>query len=163
VTEKSVAAIRRSTAADIPALIDIWRLAVLATHHFLSQADFEEIAELVSTHYLPHAPLWVAVDERDVPCAFMGLSGAHIDSLFVAPGAHGKGIGRGLVAHAHSLSGRLTVDVNEQNHQALGFYLSLGFEPTGRSDTDDAGRPYPLVHLRMAGDAIRRRRAAGDA
>ncbi|MGG2473877.1 acetyltransferase, partial [Rhizobium sp. BR5] len=30
-----------------------------------------------------------------------------------------------------------------------GFYRRLGFEPTGRSDLDGQGRPYPLVHLRF--------------
>ena len=41
-----------------------------------------------------------------------------------------------------------TVDVNEQNHGAVGFYRHIGFEVTGRSDLDDQGRPYPLLHLR---------------
>jgi putative acetyltransferase len=40
------------------------------------------------------------------------------------------------------------VDVNEQNDGAIGFYGHLGFEVTGRSEFDDQGRPYPLLHLR---------------
>jgi len=40
--------------------------------------------------------------------------------------------------------------VNEQNLQGVGFYLHMGFVETGRSETDDQGRPYPLLHLRLA-------------
>jgi len=39
------------------------------------------------------------------------------------------------------------VDVNEQNDQAVGFYRKMGFTETGRSPTDDDGRPYPLLHM----------------
>ena len=42
------------------------------------------------------------------------------------------------------------VDVNEQNPQALGFYRHLGFEQVGRSPLDGQGRPFPLLHLRLA-------------
>ena len=41
------------------------------------------------------------------------------------------------------------MDVNEQNVSAAGFYAHRGFEVVGRSETDEAGRPYPLLHLRL--------------
>ncbi|MNN83835.1 putative N-acetyltransferase YjaB [compost metagenome] len=41
------------------------------------------------------------------------------------------------------------LDVNEQNAQALGFYLHQGFEVVGRSETDGMGQPYPLLHMRL--------------
>lgn len=53
------------------------------------------------------------------------------------------------MAHAQSLaSGALSVDVNEQNEAALRFYEALGFAVVGRSPTDGAGRPFPLLHLK---------------
>ena len=42
-----------------------------------------------------------------------------------------------------------SVDVNEQNPQAVGFYLRMGFAVVGRSETDDADRPFPILHLRL--------------
>jgi len=41
-----------------------------------------------------------------------------------------------------------SVDVNEQNQQAVGFYRRLGFEVEGRSEVDSMGKPFPLLHLR---------------
>ena len=42
-----------------------------------------------------------------------------------------------------------TLDVNEQNPQAVGFYEHEGFVVAGRSPVDDAGRPFPLLHMRL--------------
>ena len=44
--------------------------------------------------------------------------------------------------------GELTVEVNEQNPAACGFYEALGFVVIGRSPVDDDGRPFPLLHMR---------------
>lgn len=142
-------AIRIARPEDAPRLLAIWRGAVLATHHFLDPADFTEIEVMVAERYLPTAPLWLAVDEGDAPLAFMGLTDRHIDALFVDPDRRGGGVGRRLVEHARSLHPGLTVDVNEQNPEAVGFYERLGFGRVGRSPCDDAGRPYPLLHLAL--------------
>jgi putative acetyltransferase len=80
----------------------------------------------------------------------MGMSGSEIDSLFLAPGFQRRGAGRQLFLHAHALHGELTVDVNEQNVAARGFYEACGFGVEGRSELDDQGRPYPLLHMRLA-------------
>ena len=141
--------IRLSTPADTPALAAIWHAAVRATHDFLSVQDFQDIAVLVAEHYLPHTPVWVMLDAAGIPRGFMGMSATHIDSLFVDPEVHGQGLGRALMEHARTVSGQLTVDVNEQNLQALGFYQRQGFVISGRSATDDQGRPYPLLHMHL--------------
>ncbi len=140
--------IRPSTPSDAAVLADIWRASVRATHDFLSQEHFTEIEALVAHHYLPHAPLWV-IEVDGSPAGFMGLTGAHVDALFIDPRRRAQGLGRAMIAHAEALEGRLTVDVNEQNPQAVGFYERMGFSRTGRSPQDDAGRPYPLLHMRQ--------------
>ena len=140
--------IRLSTESDTAALAAIWRASVRTTHDFLSEADFREIDTLVAEHYLPATRVWVALDADGQARGFLGLSGAYVDALFIDPASRGQGVGRILLAHAESIAGRLTVDVNEQNLQAVGFYLHMGFEATGRSPHDGAGRPYPLLHMR---------------
>ncbi len=141
--------IRLSTVEDTAPLAAIWRASVGATHDFLSESDFRAIDTLVSEHYLPATRVWVALDAQGRPRGFMGLSGAHVDALFIDPDSRGQGVGRRLLDHARALCGPLAVDVNEQNTQAVGFYRHMGFAVTGRSPHDDAGRPYPLLHMRQ--------------
>jgi putative acetyltransferase len=83
-----------------------------------------------------------------MPVAFLGGSGREIESLFVDPSAHGRGVGR-LLTEAFDATGEgeLRVEVNEQNHGARAFYERLGFRVIGRSPLDGQGRPYPLLQL----------------
>ena len=141
-----VISIRRSRHDEGKKLIAIWRRSVDATHDFLSKEYRAELEDLVSA-FLPEAPLWVAVTEKDEAVAFMLLTGEHMDALFVDPTVRGCGVGKLLIEHALTLAPKLTTNVNEQNEQAVGFYQKMGFKVTGRSETDDLGKPYPLLHL----------------
>jgi putative acetyltransferase len=138
--------LRAASPADAPACLALWQAAVAATHDFLAPADAAAIAAEVAA-MLPTVPMTVAVDAADRPLGFMIMDGAHMEALFIDPAAHGRGIGRALVASAITAHGRITTDVNAQNHGAAGFYRHLGFRPTGRSALDGQGRPYPLIHL----------------
>ena len=121
-----------------------------ATHDFLTETDIGALRPLVREALSDDAlELWVLTESADVPIGFMGLAGHDIAALFLEPARRGQGGGRRLVAHAQQLrDGQLTVDVNEQNPAARGFYEALGFVVTGRSPLDDAGRPFPLLHMR---------------
>jgi putative acetyltransferase len=69
--------------------------------------------------------------------------------LFVHPAWRGQGIGRRLLSYAVTTLGADELDVNEQNPQAIGFYLRMGFEVVGRSAVDGLGKPYPLLQMRV--------------
>ncbi|HEY4374782.1 MAG TPA: acetyltransferase [Burkholderiales bacterium] len=140
--------IRASRPTDGERVVEIWRAAVDATHHFLTPEDRAAI-DVDACALLPHLPLWLAVDRNDGPLAFMALEQGCMAALFVDPAQRGAGVGRMLVEFALALFPVLTTDVNEQNGQAVGFYERLGFAPTGRSALDDQGRAYPLIHLRL--------------
>lgn len=85
------------------------------------------------------------------------IAGSALDALFLDPAHHGQGLGRALVAFAQTLRpGPMTVEVNEQNEQAVGFYRALGFEVVGRRALDDTGRPFPLLHMRMTAAPVTR-------
>lgn len=144
----SNAKIRPSRQGDGERVVNIWRAAVDATHHFLTLEDRQAI-DIEVQQFLPHCPLWLAVDQQDLAIGFMGLTGAHMDALFIDPAYHGNGIGRQLVSLALRFHPVITTDVNEQNPRAVGFYERLGFVPFGRSPVDPQGRVYPLIHLRL--------------
>ena len=143
--------IRNAHQSEGERIFEIWRDAVIATHHFLSTEDLLAI-EMDVRAFLPTAPTLVAVYDTDEPLGFMLLNGHHLEALFVDPNYHGKGIGKKLIAHAREANAILTTDVNEQNSQASAFYKRLGFSQIGRSERDGQGRPYPVIHLQMQGD-----------
>lgn len=135
---------RASRADEVGRLYDIWFAAVSATHNFLSPSDLDAIARAFREDYIPLASFTVAVCANDRALGFMAMTGMHIDALFIDPACHGQGIGRAFVER----SGASSVDVNEQNAGATTFYKRLGFAVASRSLLDDAGRPYPILHLR---------------
>lgn len=140
--------IRMSRPSEASEIIQIWNSSVDATHDFLTANDRQEIEKEV-VGFFSETPVWVAINQDDQPQGFMFLHDGHLEALFVAACSRGLGVGKRLVSHALTLHPDLSVDVNEQNQQAIGFYQHMGFEVTGRSGQDNQGRPYPLLHLRM--------------
>lgn len=141
--------IRQATHADHPQLLNIWLRSVRATHHFLQASDIEALLPQLRDVYLPAVESWVAVNAEDCPLGFIGLNESHVEMLFIEPDLRGKGIDRALLEHARSSRNQLSVDVNEQNPEAVGFYLHYGFVQTGRSPLDGEGRPFPLLHMSL--------------
>ncbi|AKV00364.1 Histone acetyltransferase HPA2 [Labilithrix luteola] len=141
--------IRPRVTLDNPQLLDIWVRSVRATHDFLAEGDIEDLYPQVRDAYLPAVEVWVSVDDSDRPAGFIGLNDSHVEMLFIDPERRGQGIGTQLLDHVRTLRGALTVDVNEQNPQAVGFYRHYGFHQTGRSPTDSQGRPFPLLHMSL--------------
>ena len=140
-------AIRNARPDEGTWVVEIWRRAVDAPHGFLIAEDRKGIDELVCG-FLPQAPLWLAIDAKDYPLAFMLIDNGHMEALFVDPAYRRTGIGAALVRHGLALHPHMTTDVNERNAQAVGFYEKMGFKRTGCSPLDGQGRPYPLVHLK---------------
>lgn len=139
--------IRPSTEADGPRVLEVWRSAVDATHHFLLPEDRRAIESEVAA-FLPGAPLDLAIDEAGQAIGFMLLDANHMEALFIDAKHRGSGVGRLLVEEALRRHPNLSTDVNEQNQQAFDFYERMGFERCGRSALDSQGRPYPVIHLR---------------
>lgn len=141
--------IRMSKPTEASEIIQIWKSSVDATHDFLTADDRQEIEKEV-VGFFSETPVWVATNQDDQPLGFMFLHEGHLEALFIDASARGLGVGKQLISHALALHPDLSVDVNEQNHQAVGFYQHMGFQVSGRSDRDNQGRPYPLLHLSKA-------------
>jgi putative acetyltransferase len=139
---------RPSSAEDLDRLYEIWHDSVVATHDFVSRSDLNEICVQVKHDYLPGAHLLVAVDNLDRSIGFMGMNGHEIESLFIDPAHHRRGLGRAFIEEASVQSPCLVVSVNAQNIQAIAFYEAAGFSTYASSPTDDEGHPYPILRMR---------------
>lgn len=147
--------IRLARSADMGRLVEVWIASVRATHHFLTEDDIQTLLPLVREVVLPNLDeIWVVCSADDLAVGFMGLRGQILDALFLHPSHFRLGCGRHLVEHARRLKGPLVVSVNEQNLQAVAFYAAVGFKVVGRSPEDDEGRPYPLLHMQEAMEAL---------
>jgi putative acetyltransferase len=135
---------------DFPRMLEVWEESVRATHHFLTEADIQGLRPLVAEAFRQPIALAAVRDEAGQVAGFLGVADGKIEMLFIHPSFRGGGAGRRLVHHAVHTLGATMVDVNEQNGQAVGFYLRMGFAVEGRSELDGQGNPFPLLHMRLA-------------
>lgn len=144
---KEIAKAQRS-AELVEQLFGLWEASVRATHDFLSEEDIMRIAQVVRPAITEIPTLLTAIDDHDGQiCGFLGIGGINIEMLFVAPEAIGRGVGKQLLNTAIQQHGAQTVDVNEQNPKAKGFYEHRGFVVKSRSEQDDYGNNFPILHM----------------
>ncbi len=130
-------------------LTSVWHASVEATHDFLSEQDVERIAQYVPEAIRAVRILVTACDDDERTLGFAGANDDKLEMLFIDPAYRGIGVGTTLLDFAVHELGVTTVDVNEQNAQARGFYEHEGFEVVGRSETDEQGEPFPILHMHL--------------
>ncbi|GGH11624.1 MULTISPECIES: GNAT family N-acetyltransferase [Pedobacter] len=140
--------IRLATPADYIRIMEIWESAVIATHHFLLEEDFSYYRQIIPRNYLPALQVFLLIDQGE-PIGFAAASEGNLEMLFIHNEYRGKGYGLKLFSFMKEVHGVTRVDVNEQNHQAIGFYTKLGFKKTGRSEKDGSGKNYPILHMAL--------------
>ncbi|WP_347906000.1 GNAT family N-acetyltransferase [Pseudomonas purpurea] len=142
--------IRQKEVCDNPTLGALWERSVRATHDFLNEDHIQRLRYLVQESYLlmPELEVWVYEDGIGI-AGFIATSGHNVEMLFIDADRRGQGIGRILLDHARARHPTLSVDVNEQNPQGVGFYEHYGFIQTGRSPLDNEGNPFPLLHMAL--------------
>lgn len=134
---------------DYPELLRVWEASVRATHSFLPDNYINELKALMLERYLDLVMLICIRDGNKRIAGFAGVAAGRVEMLFIDPPYRGRGLGKRLLWYAIDHLNAEALDVNEQNAQAVGFYLCQGFEVVGRSEVDGMGQPYPLLHLRL--------------
>lgn len=132
----------------IEQLTQIWERSVKATHLFLSDDEITEIKKFVPDTLSEIAHLVIDINEAGDAIGFMGVEDSKIEMLFISPYERGKGLGKAFIEYGIEHFAVNQVTVNEQNPQAIGFYEHLGFSVYNRTDTDEEGRPYPLLYMK---------------
>ncbi|GGB98006.1 GNAT family N-acetyltransferase [Dyadobacter sediminis] len=133
---------------DFSEVTSLWEASVRTSHHFLSEADIQFYKPLVLNAYLPSLSLFGIRRASGEISGFIGVAEGKIEMLFVRPDDFGKGIGQALCRFAVQQLQAWEVDVNEDNQEALKFYIKTGFKVVGRSPLDFSGKPFPILHLK---------------
>ena len=131
-----------------PEIINLWEVSVRASHHFLSPEEIDFYKPLVLKYALPQATLFGISDQNKLT-GFIGIRGNKIEMLFVHPDNFGQGLGTKLLNFPIREQKCTLIDVNEENPQAYKFYLKNGFKIQSRDETDDNGKPHPILHLHI--------------
>ena len=132
-------------------LLEVWESSVMATHHFLSEAEILKIKEYVPEALSGVGRLFIAEDDDHLPVAFMGVENGTLEMLFIKAEERRKGIGKQLIQYGIGNLSVKRLAVNEQNPQAKGFYEHMGFRVYKRTDHDEQGNPYPLLYMEYHG------------
>lgn len=133
----------------IAELTALWEASVRATHTFLTPEGIAEIRGFVPQAFRAVAHLVVAERWGRV-LGFAGVEGERLEMLFLLPELRVEGLGRALLTFVAEMYGVNELTVNEDNHEAVGFYEHMGFKTYKRTDTDEEGGPYPLLYMRRA-------------
>jgi len=114
--------IRKFESRNLDAVMQIWLHSNLDAHAFIAASFWTEHFEMVRD-LLPQAELYVHEDAstRQID-GFIGLTGNHIEGIFVAKAARSKGVGKALLEYAKSRKPSLTLSVYQKNQRALAFY-----------------------------------------
>jgi GNAT superfamily N-acetyltransferase len=155
-------AIRRARPAEASVLS---ALALRSKAHWGYDADFLAACRddlTLSPDDIATSPVYVC-DGSDAPLGYYRLvlqdnGVAELDALFVEPAAMGQGIGRRLWRHAVATATKLDCSelVWQSDPQAEGFYLALGAQRAGESEsTVTPGRMLPFMRFRLRQDAPR--------
>ncbi|AUN02478.1 GNAT family N-acetyltransferase [Clostridium botulinum] len=134
---------------DMDNILNVWESSVRATHTFLKEEDIISIKPQVKEGVYYVSKLLCVRDEKGAIQAFMGVHQSKIEMLFVDSNSRGNGIGKKLINYAINVLNAKFVDVNEQNTQGVGFYKHMGFDTFKRSEFDDYGNPFPILHMKF--------------
>lgn len=145
----SFSKITKTTERDLPRLFEVWESSVRASHFFLTESDIQTLIPLVRAELANFSPIYCLRAADGKPFAMLGVEGSKIEMLFIHADNRGSGAGRLLTEFAIQVLHADSVDVNEQNGLAIGFYQHLGFRQIGRSPLDPDGNPFPILHMAL--------------
>ncbi|GIU40731.1 acetyltransferase [Shewanella sairae] len=135
--------------ADHPELLEVWENSVRATHSFITEDDIAFFKPIIIDQAFPAVTLKCIKLQNGAIVGFIGVHESKVEMLFVSDNARGQGVGKALLQWALSEMKVNSVDVNEQNPLAVGFYQHMGFKVISRSPLDDMGKPFPILHMAL--------------
>ena len=118
--------IRELQKTDIDRIVEIWLNTNLNAHYFISAQYWKNNFELVKEMLL-QAKVYVYENDQKIQ-GFIGMSGEHIEGIFVSNDMQSQGIGKILLNYVKDKGDKLRLNVYQKNTRAISFYQREGFE-----------------------------------
>lgn len=147
--------IRAATQADIPAILDLWNLAIretLITFNTVEKSP-DDVADAIRDYdaflVAEHDGLVIGFAALFPFRAGAGYAHTKEHSIMISPNARGQGSGRALMAALETAARDLGVHsmiagVSASNPDGKPFHAAIGFETVGR--VNEAGRKFDQWH-----------------
>jgi putative acetyltransferase len=149
--DRQIVSIRRYEAGDAGALADLYRRSVeqigpqdYAAEQVEAWAALGPSTAQIDARSVDGRTTLVAVDDRDQPLAFGDLEhDGHIDHLYCAPEAVGKGVTAALYARLEQLARERGMKrlYSEASEAARRFFLKQGFAVVSKRSFEISGVP----------------------
>jgi len=139
---------RPLTVSDVKAISAVHHRACLIAYAFMNwRYGIDEVERWYSEKFSEWSWTQAAFD-ADAMAGFIALRDRHIDQLYVDPAQQRTGIGSALLGEAlNAVSGRITLDVFEDNFGARAFYERHGFSERDRWMNTEEGA-IDLLYVR---------------
>lgn len=142
-------AIRKATADDMQAMLQIWLDASIQAHDFIPAAFWQNQLISMRDTYLPLAENYV-IEDNNAVTGFASLlrPDAFLAALFVAPEQQGYGYGSALLDFLKQQGRELHLSVYAENAAAVSFYQKHGFKIISQGIDENTGHAeYAMTWL----------------
>ena len=150
--------IRPYTDEDLADVLDVWYLASLEAHSFLSDDFFDTERQQIADQWLPVSETSVFETEGRV-VGFVSMIGNEVGGIFVTPEYQYQGVGRALMDHVAASRTHLELDVFKANVKARRFYELCGFRVVNEHVNDTTGLPELRLRLDVMSCGLENRTA----
>lgn len=124
---------------DIAGVMEIWLETNISAHPFIAEDYWKSNFETVKS-MLPQAEIYIYENENTHEIeGFIGISGNHIEGIFVRDELQSNGIGSRMIKFSKSIKRRLTLNVYQKNERAIGFYEKAGFQIRSENMDENTG------------------------
>ena len=124
--------VRAARSDELDALAELWFISARDAHEYLPMLqalDAVSGPRVFVEHIAPGLEFMVC-ESAGALVGMLGLQGASLDRLYVAPSAQGLGLGSVLLARAKELRPEgLNLFTHQKNQRARRFYEARGFRP----------------------------------
>lgn len=143
--------LRCATPGDVPAMAAVaasayrQAFAAILEPEVLAQRD----AGFFEAHFAPRVQHMHLAEQHGQVLGYSLVSDGHLDQLFIAPQAQGRGVGAALLAQVEA-AGTQSLECFRDNQRARAFYQAKGWRLTRSYEREFAGRVRAFVFYEKA-------------